>query len=281
MSMKTMNAIMGLAFTLLVVPACTRSQAEKAQPVATSLASASPVPSGTLRLSSQQLQRAKVSVESTTQAKVAQRLDFQGDVQAIPERLAAIVARLEGLVTSVAKREGDKVKKGEAMVTIKSKKLGEAKLDYLEAEHRLEFATDALEREKQLIEKRISSKEEYQRVAHEREAAELNHAAALQRLRLLGFSEAGLHQLEENPTQTMTDYTLRAPFAGEVIAKDLADLSELQVQFKVPIETVPLVTKGDKAHVVCDRVGLEADGVVSHVASIADTETRSVTVADT
>jgi len=291
--MNTMNAIMGLAFTLLVVPACTRSQAEKAQPVATSLASASPVPSGTLRLSSQQLQRAKVSVESTTQAKVAQRLDFQGDVQAIPERLAAIVARLEGLVTSVAKREGDKVKKGEAMVTIKSKKLGEAKLDYLEAEHRLEFATDALEREKQLIEKRISSKEEYQRVAHEREAAELNHAAALQRLRLLGFSEAGLHQLEENPTQTMTDYTLRAPFAGEVIAKDvtlgdavpedktlfrLADLSELQVQFKVPIETVPLVTKGDKAHVVCDRVGLEADGVVSHVASIADTETRSVTV---
>ncbi len=207
--------------------------------------------------------------------------------------LAAIVARLEGVVTKVAKKEGDKVEKGEAMVTIESKKLAESKLAYLEAEHRLEFAREALDREGKLMEKKISSKEAYQKVAHEKEAAELNHASAIQNLKLLGFSEDWLHKLEKNPNQKMTRYTLRAPFNGEVIHKNvtmgeavveektlfkLADLSELLVEVKVPMASVPLFEKGGTVKVACDILDLTAEGIVSFVASMAEAETRTVPV---
>lgn len=291
--MNTNNSAVWLGLALLAMPSCNRSRTNEAGSTASVAASAARLPPNTVRLTPEAAKIAQLELEPVKKATLTRTLVFQGDVQAIPERLAAIVAQLEGLVTSVRKREGDKVKKGEAMVTIKSKKLAEAKLAYLEAEHQLDFATGALEREQQLMDKRISSKEEYQRVAHDKEAAELNHSAALQRLRLLGFSETRLHELEENPNQSMTDYTLHAPFAGEVVAKDvtlgeavledktlfqLADLSELQVQIKVPIETVPLLTKGDRAHVVCSTVGLSADGVIGRISSVADTETRSVTV---
>lgn len=235
----------------------------------------------------------KVGIHQVGPAGIEQALVFQGDVGAIPEKLGAIVARLDGLVTAIKKKEGDKVKRGEAMVTIESKKLAEAKLTYLESEHRLEFAKEALQREGKLMEKRISSKEQYQKVVHEQQEAELEHGAALQRLRLLGFSERKLHELEENPNQQMTSYTLQAPFAGEVIGKDvtlgeavmedktlfkLADLSELQVEIKVPLKSVPLFEKGAQVNVVCDATELEAKGTVSYIASMAEVGTRTVPV---
>jgi len=250
-------------------------------------------PSDQLTLSKSAAANAKLGIETAKSAVIHQELSLQGEVQAVPEKLAAIVARLEGVVTKVAKKEGDKVEKGEPMVTIESKKLAETKLAYLEAEHRLEFAKKALDREAKLMEKKISSKEAYQKVAHEKEAAELNHASALQNLKLLGFSEKWLHSLEKNPNQRMTRYTLKAPFNGEVIQKDvtmgeavmedktlfkLADLTELLVEVKVPMGAVPLFQKGGTVKVTCDVLDLTAEGTISFVAAMAEAETRTVPV---
>lgn len=255
--------------------------------------SAEPEPSDVLTLSSAAAANAKLSIEKAGPAVIHQEFFLQGEVQAVPEKLAAIVARLEGVVIKVSKKEGDKVEKGEAMVTIESKKLAETKLAYLEAEHRLRFAEEALEREAKLMEKKISSKEAYQKVAHEKQAAEINHASALQKLKLLGFSEERLHALEKNPNQRMTRYTLRAPFNGEVILKDvtmgeavveektlfkLADLSELLVEVKVPMGSVPLFQKGGTVQVTCDVLDLTSNGTISYVASMAEAETRTVPV---
>lgn len=272
----------------LVVTACQKQSED------TSVEPAAPAaPSDVLVLSSEAVSNAKLGVEKAGPSVIHQELTLQGEVGAIPEKLGAIVARLEGVVIKVAKKEGDKVEKGEAMVTIESKKLAQTKLAYLEAEHRLHFAREALEREAKLMEKKISSKEAYQKVAHEKEEAELNHASALQNLKLLGFSEEWLHKLEKNPNQRMTRYTLRAPFDGEVIEKNvtmgeavveektlfkLADLSELQVEVKVPMGSVPFFQKDGTVKVSCDVLDITVDGTVSFIASIAEAETRTVPV---
>ena len=273
---------------LSIVAACQKEPVDKSPGIAQPAE-----PTDVLTLSDAAVANAKLGIQKAGSAVIRQELSLQGEVQAVPEKLAAIVARLEGVVIKVAKKEGDKVKKGEAMVTIESKKLAETKLAYLEAEHRLHFAREALEREAKLMEKKISSKEAYQKVAHEKEEAELNHASALQDLKLLGFSEDWLHKLEKNPNQQMTRYTLRAPFNGEVIQKDvtlgeavmeektlfqLADLSELLVEVKVPMGSLPLFKKEDKVHVVCDVLDLSVDGQISFVASMAESETRTVPV---
>ena len=205
-----------LILSSIVTVACQNEAAKTSSEVAEAAE-----PSDVLTLSSTAAANAELGIVKAEPSVIQQELSLQGEVRAVPEKLAAIVARLEGVVTKVAKKEGDKVEKGEAMVTIESKKLAETKLAYLEAEHRLHFAKEALEREAKLMEKKISCKETYQKVAHEKQEAEINHASALQKLKLLGFSEEWLHALEKNPNQRLTRYTLRAPFNGEVILKDV------------------------------------------------------------
>ena len=246
-----------------------------------------------LILTERAAQNAGVKAQAAAPAEIAQALSYQGEVTGIPENYAAIVARLEGVVTVVSRKEGDPVTKGEAMVTIESRKLAETKLAYLEAEHKLQFAKEALKREATLLEKKISSKEAYQKVMHEKEEAELNHASALQELKLLGFSESWLHTLEKNPNQKMTSYTLRAPFDGEVIEKDvtmgeavaedkvlfrLADLSELRVEIKVPLSAVSIFEKDMPVKVTNDSLNLSAAGKVSMISSVANPDTRTVSI---
>lgn len=246
-----------------------------------------------LILSETAVKNAALVVKEAGPAEIRQEMKLQGELKAVPEHLAAIVARLDGVVTGITKKEGDHVEKDEAIVTIESNKLARMKMDYLEAEQRLRFAKKALRREAGLLEKKISSKEAYQKVAHEKKEAEISHAAALQHLKTLGFSEKFLHRLEKNPNQRMTKYTLKAPFQGEIIAKNvtlgeavvedkilfrLADLSELQVEVNVPMKAVPLFEKEGKVQVVCDMLNLVDEGVISFVASIANPETRTVPV---
>ncbi|MBN2528273.1 MAG: efflux RND transporter periplasmic adaptor subunit [Deltaproteobacteria bacterium] len=247
----------------------------------------------TLVLTSRAAQNANVEVQTASSADIAQALSYLGEVSGIPEKFAAIVGRLEGVVTVVSKKEGDKVTRGEAMVTVESRKLAESKLAYLESEQKYKFAKAAVEREASLLEKKISSKEAYQRVIHEKEEAMLNHAAALQQLKLLGFSEEWLHKLEKNPNQKMTSYTLRAPFDGEVVSRDvtmgeaitedkvlfrLADLSQLRVEINVPLSAVSIFEKDMDVTVTNDSLELTTPGKVSLVSSVANSETRTVAI---
>ena len=246
-----------------------------------------------LHLTEKAVQNADIQLQVAGPADIVQALSYHGEVSGIPENFAAIVARLEGVVTVVSKKEGDRVTRGEAMVTIESRKLAEAKLAYLESEQKLDFAKEALVREAALLEKKISSKEAYQQVVHNKEEADLNHASALQQLKLLGFSEDWLHRLEKNPNQKMTNYTLRAPFDGEVISSDvtigeavtedkvlfrLADLSELRVEIMVPLTAVSIFKKDMKVTVTNDSLSLKSPGYVCLVSTVANSETRTVSV---
>ena len=281
--------IISIIILILSVTGCAREKEEASQPAP----EGSRVEGEVLYLTARAAENADIQLQAASAADIAQALSYQGEVSGIPENYAAIVARLEGVVTVVSKKEGDRVSKGEAMVTIESRKLAEAKLAYLEAEQKLEFAEEALEREASLLEKKISSKEAYQRVVHEKEEAELNHSSALQMLKLLGFSEDWLHQLEKNPNQKMTNYTLRAPFDGEVISRDvtigeavsedkvlfrLADLSELRVDINVPLTAVSIFEKDMEVSVTNDSLDLKSPGIVRLISSVANPETRTVSV---
>lgn len=246
-----------------------------------------------LELSDQAAQNAGIEIAVAQEAKIQRTLVLQGEIQPVSENLASIVARLEGVVTKIFKKEGDHVETGEEIVTIESKKLAETKLAYLEAEHKLEFAEDALERERKLMDRQITSKEVFQKVEHDLEEAELGHAAALQRLKLLGFSEKWLHKLEKNPNQKMTSYTLRAPFGGEVVKKDvtigeavvedktlfnLADLTKLNVEIQVPMRSIPSFEMGKVVSVKCETLSLETSGKTTFISSTAEVETRTIPV---
>ncbi len=264
----------------------TGSQAEGASPKEA-------LPTNQLQLTPQALANADLEIVAAGPAELEQALRVQGDVKLETERVASIVARVKGVVRDVRKKMGDEVRKGEVLMTIESKELATAKMAYFETEHKVEFAKKALRREKELLAKKITSKEAYLEKQHAVEEAELAHAGALQRLKVLGFSEGALHNLKEDLDRDMTRFALRAPFAGEIIKKNVtlgealdeekevfivADLSRVWVEAKVPVNKVAAMRKGQQVKVTSDKTERETEGTLVYIASMADRASRTVII---
>lgn len=263
------------------------------EPAAETKTEAPALPDNVFEISSQAVENAKFEVVAAGPATIAQQLRVQGDLKIEDDHLAAIVARVKGVVRDVRKKVGDQAKKGEGMVTIESKALASVKMEYFETEHRLEFAREAFKREQQLLEKKITSKEAFLEKQHAVEKSEIAHATALQKLKVLGFSENSLHDLKEDLERNMTVFTLRAPFSGEVIEKNVtlgesldeekqlfvvADLSKLWVEAKVPVAQVGGLSKGDIVKVFSDKTENADDATLVYISSMADPNTRTVVV---
>ncbi|MBW2703909.1 MAG: efflux RND transporter periplasmic adaptor subunit, partial [Deltaproteobacteria bacterium] len=251
------------------------------------------LPANIIELSAQALENAELEIAVAGPGTIQQSLRIQGDVKLETERVASIVARVKGVVKKVMKKMGDQVKKGEALVTIDSKELAEAKMAYLETEHKIEFSKKALKRETQLLAKKITSKEAFLEKEHAVEEAEIAHASALQKLKVLGFSERSLHQFQDDLERNMTRFSLRAPFAGEIIKKNVtlgealeeekevfvvADLSRVWVEAKVPVAKVGGLEKGQKVQVFSDKTAKKIEGELVYIASLADEASRTVLV---
>ncbi|MCK5689596.1 efflux RND transporter periplasmic adaptor subunit, partial [Myxococcota bacterium] len=146
-------------------------------------------PKNQISLSAAAVKNAQFELAQVEARDLASKLELQGDILLAPEHRASIVAKMPGIVTKIYKKPGDTVKRGEIIALLESRELGDAKMAYLESEHKLKFSKKAVEREKKLLEKNITSKEAFQKTRHALEEAKLKHASALQSLKLLGFNE--------------------------------------------------------------------------------------------
>ena len=254
-----------------------------------------PEPTGPtlLELSGEARASSGLELETAGPRQARSRLVIQGDVSLPPAQRASVVARVPGVIQSVRKRVGDSAKRGEVLAVLESRDLADAKMAYFEAEHALEFASTALAREKGLLDKGISSQEAYQEKQHAIEEAEVAHAAALQRLKILGFEERELHVLKKDLGRNMSVYRVRAPVSGQIIEEAitlgasvradeqlylLADLSSVSIEVNVPVRDIRAVEAGLPVAVVCTQADLEGQGKVTWVGAMADRATRTVPV---
>ncbi len=77
------------------------------------------------------------------------------------DRKAHVVPRIPGVVRSVIKTLGDKVRAGEVLAVIHSRELADYKAGYLGAREKIALAETMFEREKNLWEKKITAEQEY------------------------------------------------------------------------------------------------------------------------
>ena len=109
------------------------------------------------------------------------------------------------------------------MAVLHSADLGQAKAQYLEAQARFELAASTFDREKDLYEKKVSSKVDYLSALNELNAAKAYHAAAEKRLRLFGLDAEQIQAItNDKDDNQFAELILRAPRAGTVIAQDIS-----------------------------------------------------------
>ncbi len=242
-----------------------------------------PAPGTRVRLASAETVRdVGIQTAPAQRRRFARTLEVVGQLSFNRNRLAQLSARGEALVLEAMVDVGDEVKKGQPLLILASAAVGSDQAQLGSAQARLRVARSRLERETSLVDKGLTSRTELEEAEREFAAAQAEHSAARGALTATGASGA----------DATGRYTLVAPFAGTVVARDavagkragvdqvlleLADLSTMWAQLEVPEAEAGEVRPGQTVRLTLDaRQGEVRDGVVARVAASVDPQSRTV-----
>jgi cobalt-zinc-cadmium efflux system membrane fusion protein len=259
---------------------------------------------GRVDMAPETAQSAGIEIKTAGPVKMKTILELPGEVGLNENKVAHVVPRLSGVVVEVRKNLGDRVKKGEVIAVIDSRELAEAKTEYIESVHRLEFAQAAFVREESLWKKKISPEQDYLASRHALEEAEIARQASEQKLLALGLSRDILDSLAIEPEGKVIDREVRTPFVakaltryelkspldgmiiekrvstGEAIKEDadifvIADLSTVWGEITVYQKDLGAVRTGQQVTVRSKELNLETAGRISFIGSLVGEETRA------
>jgi len=252
-----------------------------------------------ITLTDEGIKNAQITLETAGPAHIKSDLRFSGQVKLNTDKVAQVVPRLRGVVTGILKNLGDAVKKNEVIALIESRELAQAKSNYIEAVHHLEFARSSFSREEALLKQKISAKEDYLKSKRAVEKAEVSKHMTGQKLLALGLKPAELALLVAEPIDeknglslsdaSLTRYEVRAAVDGVVIEKnvllgeavdektplfELADMATVWVDARVRARDLTLLKVGQKTRVRSQNAGLEDEGEVIHIGARFDEKTQ-------
>ncbi|MBW1676192.1 MAG: efflux RND transporter periplasmic adaptor subunit [Deltaproteobacteria bacterium] len=243
-----------------------------------------------VRMTDDELREFGVEIRSAGPGELAVQLSLPGEIVANPDRLAHIVPRVLGVVSETHKTLGDEVTEGELMAVLSSRELADAKSDYLAARSRTSLAWQNYSREKELWNKKITSKQEYLEAKNAWSEARIERKSAEQKLHALGLSHEDIEKLPNQPDTEFTRFEIIAPFDGSVIEKHItlgevvndesevfvvADLRTVWVNITVYEKDLNLIEVGQEVLIRSRQSSTEATGKIDYISPIIDESTRT------
>ena len=227
-------------------------------------------------------------------AELRQEIRLQGEVVLSEDRMALVPARVAGILERSLVNIGQDVKEGEVLAKLSSQELADRIMGYVDTEWAFRAAMKMIDRERTLNEREISSAEQLLAAEQAYRQAENAHSVALQRLRLLGYTEADLHRYLERPDlQDLTVYEISASMSGRVLEKHfqagaslepgqtlfkLGDLQHLSVRFNLPLRHMNAVEANLPIEVVNESLEFRSEAIITIVESQMDPRSRTVPV---
>jgi cobalt-zinc-cadmium efflux system membrane fusion protein len=238
-----------------------------------------------LTLTTEEAARAGIKVEEVKPQPLGETLTFTATIRPDADRLARVAARIEGRITAVPARLGDKVRAGQTLALLDSVAVGEAHAAWVEAQADLGIAEADFKRAESLNAEEIIPRKDFLRAKADRDKAAAAVRAAADRLRLLGGSPGA-------SGAAVSAFAVTAPFAGTVIEKkatlgelagpsdplfSVADLSRVWIQADLPESALAKVRIGANAKVTVPAYPGEVfSGRVGHLGASLDKDTRTV-----
>jgi cobalt-zinc-cadmium efflux system membrane fusion protein len=253
-------------------------------------------PEGVVKLSEDQIARARIELADAGKGLLARRVTVPGTVTPDSDRVARVAAKVVGTVAELHKRLGDSVAKGEIIALLESREVADAKSEYLAARVNHELQKTLFEREQALWEKRISAEQQFLRARTVFTEAELKMNLARQKLAALDLSDAEVAALPQQPLAALRRKEIRAPLAGQVVERKvnlgspvggegqenelyvIADLSAVWLDLSVPLAELPNV-RTDQPVTVSSAAGTAQErGRIVFISPMLHAETRSARV---
>jgi membrane fusion protein, heavy metal efflux system len=231
-----------------------------------------------------------IEVETATSGTLRQHVTLPGEVALNADRQAHVVPRLSGVVQAVYKTLGDHVRAGDVLAILDSRELADLKSAYLTAAEQAALAQSTFNRETDLRQQKITSEQEYLQAKQELGAARIAQRAAAQKLSALGFSDPDIISLPKQPSATLTQYAITAPFDGTIIARHsslgeilqddkaafvIADLSTVWVDLRVYPKDLPVVRVGQTAVISAGHGMPDAKGTIAYMEPVIGEQTRT------
>jgi cobalt-zinc-cadmium efflux system membrane fusion protein len=205
----------------------------------------------------------------------AEGIDCYAELSFNQNRLAQIVAPVDGIIQEVPADLGQHVEPHQTVARLWSASIAEAVAKAV-------LSHQTLDRERRLREQRVTPEQTLQE-------AEATHRAACQQLRTLGFSEEQIDALSDDPGQQVL-MDVRAPFAGEIVERNavlgtlvnpgkslftIADRSTMWAMLNVPESALARVETGQKVELRFDSLpGQTFEGTLTWVGAEVDHRTR-------
>lgn len=224
--------------------------------------------------SAESAQKAGIETAMPEVAAVTDDVECYAEIVFARDRVAEISSPVSGRVAEVAVELGARVAAGSVLATVASPVLAEA----VNAER---LAKHTLERERSLYAQKISAQKDLQ-------AAEAAYETARQTLVALGVSGEDSHVSRNGHNGAAL--VLRAPFAGEVVARDavngavvdpgrplfvVADRTAMWAELAVPEDELDVIEVGQSVELTLDAApGRVFAGTLTWVAAQIDERTR-------
>lgn len=206
-------------------------------------------------------------------------------------QFAHITSLASGVIQKVHVDFGTQVRKGQVLVEVASPEIAKAKSAYLSALSELNLKELAYQREKNLVDKNVSSRQEFEQAEAEYRRSRNETASARQELINYGTSETDLSALVKSHSTSST-LAIRAPFAGTIIERRavsgesvnselplfaLADLSTMWLELSIPSEAGAGLKVGDPVAASFDAFpGVQFPGRLIWISSGIDATSRTL-----
>ncbi len=236
-------------------------------------------------------EKAGVRTSEPTRIMMAEGKRIPGHAVFDREQLAHMTSLASGVVQKVYVQPGAKVSKGDLLVEIAIPEVAGLKADFIAAQARRVQAKATYQREKDLLERGISSRQEFQLAEAEYLASQSATERYRHQLLNFGLSEADLNRLAQSQ-QVGANVFLRAPFAGLVIELQtttgeavntgtplvkLANIDSLWIELDIPESMIYQAETGVKVQAQFDGLpGMVFQGELFQVGAELDERSRTL-----
>jgi cobalt-zinc-cadmium efflux system membrane fusion protein len=188
---------------------------------------------------------------------------------------------------------GQLVKQGDILAKITSTELTQSQLSYLKAKSASQLADQAANRARILYKEDVIALAELQKREAEASSSKAEYRAANDQLRVQGMDQPSIDRLAKSGVIESTNNVI-ATIPGEIVERKInkgqvvqpadalftvADLGSLWAVSEIPESNAYLIHKGQKVNLIIPALkNTEIDGVVAHVDSIVNPQTRTVVV---
>ncbi len=169
-----------------------------------------------IRLSPEQAEAIEIRVAEVGLRDMSARLEVMGKVLAPQTRKAIVTYAFPARIADVRVGIGDWVERGQALVTLQSEEVGEARSAFYKARADGELARASYERERRLFDRGVGAQKSLLEAEADLKVAEASTDAAERKLHLLGFTEAQILSSDDSHEANPV-VSLFAPIAGRVI----------------------------------------------------------------